>query len=84
MNKFTVSVLVVLASTIFGLVFIKQIRVSQREMAEIFSHETVAGTSVNMADPADTSEKIERSLNSLNLDKLDETSAQIEVQMQGL
>ncbi len=87
MNKILVALFVVLASSIFGLIFVKQIKVATAEMAEVFARNSssVAGTStVQPRSSIDTSDKLERSLNSFDLEHIDSTSAQIEAEVDGL
>ncbi len=87
MNRVTAAVLVVLGATIFGLVFIKQIRVSKDGLAEFFRDDNapyradVAGASIVNPAAGDHPVQIDRSVNAMNLDSIDSNSAKIEEQL---
>ncbi len=80
--------MVVAASTVFGLIFVKQIKVNSQEMATAFAQDyeaRVAGSSIAMPlGSTDNSARMEKSLNSMNFDNFDSNSAQIETQIDGL
>jgi hypothetical protein len=87
MNKITAAVLVILSSTVFGLVFIKQIKVSQEELSNYFANDytgyaaDVAGASI-VNPRSDSTNQLDRSVNSLDINGLDENSAKIEAHLE--
>ncbi len=86
MNKIMAAVLVVVGATIFGLVFIKQIRVNKEELADYFKNDyagyssNVAGASI-IRSSSDSSAQLDRSIQAVDLKSIDSGSAKIEAQL---